>query len=115
MLQGEGETLGPINYKAIEEFSSASSVLDTLRGELQRFTDERKELEGLMEKLNKQKETIFVKTFSSINEGMNLIYGKLSGGGEAQLLLSDPEKPLESEVHIKARPKGKTFAKLQSV
>lgn len=115
VLQGEGETLGPINYKAIEEFSSASSVLDTLRGELQRFTDERKELEGLMEKLNKQKETIFVKTFSSINEGMNLIYGKLSGGGEAQLLLSDPEKPLESEVHIKARPKGKTFAKLQSL
>jgi len=114
-LQGEGENMGPINYKAIDEFSVASSVLEELKAELESLTSERKELEDLMERLNRQKETIFVKTFNSINEGMNVIYGKLSGGGESQLILTDPGKPLDSEVHIKARPKGKTFAKLQSL
>lgn len=115
MLQSDAEKLGPINYKAIDEYSTAKAVLDTLKSELDTLMKDRKELEGLMEALNRQKEAIFVKTFNSINEGMNVIYSKLSGGGEAQLIMSDPDKPLDSEVFIKARPRGKVFAKLQSL
>ncbi|MEM0156388.1 MAG: chromosome segregation protein SMC [Thermoplasmataceae archaeon] len=115
LLQSEAETLGPINYKAIEEYASVKAVLDSLEAELQTLRNDRKELEGLMDTLNKQKESIFVKTFNRINEGINVIYSQLSGGGEAQLIMSDINKPLESEVFIKARPKGKVFAKLQSL
>ncbi|MCL4332409.1 MAG: AAA family ATPase, partial [Candidatus Thermoplasmatota archaeon] len=76
---------------------------------------EKKDLESLEESLTEQKKVVFVKLFRDINLHMNSIYYNLSDGGEAMLVMSDEQNPLESEILIRAKPKGSNFNKIDSL
>ncbi len=114
-LEGKIEQLGPINHKAITEFDEVSVECSNISSEISRLREEKKSLEDLTDRLNEQKKTIFLNLYHSINEHMNEIYATLSAGGEAQLVLSDEEDPLNAEVSIRARPKGSNFSKLHAL
>jgi chromosome segregation protein len=53
--------------------------------------------------------------YHAINDNMKIIYREISGGGEALLEMSDESDPLNSEVHIRARPKGTNFSKIEAL
>lgn len=114
-LENRIEQLGPINHKAITEFDEVSVECSNISEEMTRLKEEKKSLEDLTEKLNEQKKTIFLNLYHAINQHMNEIYATLSAGGEAQLVLSDELDPLNAEVSIRARPKGRNFSKLHSL
>ncbi len=109
------ESIGPVNQKAIEEFDNVSRDLDSIRGEIEQLSSEKKELVDLTERLTEQKKSAFMDMFNGINNSMRTIYEQLSGGGDAFLELSNPENPLEAEVTIRARPKGSNFTKLEAL
>ncbi|MEM3675834.1 MAG: AAA family ATPase, partial [Thermoplasmataceae archaeon] len=114
-VQGKVEGLGPVNQLAIQEFADVSRDLDSLNGEIENLTSERSALIKLLNDLNERKERVFMETFNGINGKMGSIYNEISGGGEAFLELSDPSRPLESEIFIKARPKGTRFSKIEAL
>lgn len=108
-------SLGPVNQKAVSEYQDVSRDLDSLTGEIQSLSEEKHDLENLMEKLNQQKKKVFMEMYAAINENMKSIYREISGGGEANLEMSDESDPLNSEVFIRARPKGKSYSKLEAL
>ena len=107
--------LGPVNQRAIEDYGIVSRDLDALVLEVGELNSEKKELEILTEKLNEQKKRAFMEMYLAINENMKLIYREISGGGEAHLEMSDENDPLNSEVFIRARPKGTNFSKIEAL
>jgi condensin subunit Smc len=61
------------------------------------------------------KRTVFLDLYYKINDTMKDIYAVLSEGGEARLDLSDMNDPLNSDLYIRARPKGSTFSKIEAL
>jgi chromosome segregation protein len=49
----------------------------------------------------------FKEKFNKINKNFNEIFKELFGGGKAELILSNEENVLESEIEIRVQPTGK--------
>lgn len=113
--KSEIQSLGPINHRAIVEYEEEKSKLIDLDERISKLLSEKKDVEELMEKLNNEKRRAFTDLYEKINTNMGEIYTRLSEGGEAQLAMTGSDDPLDCEVHIKARPKGKTLRKIDSL
>ncbi len=114
-LRREIESLGAVNQLAIKEYEEEDARLRDLREKTARLKEEKATLEGMMEELNSKKRTVFLDLYYKINESMQAIYSILSEGGEARLDLSDMNDPLNSDLYIRARPKGSTFSKIEAL
>ena len=114
-LRREIESLGAVNQLAIKEYEEEDARLSDLREKTARLKEEKATLEGMMEELNSKKRTVFLDLYYKINESMQAIYSILSEGGEARLDLSDMNDPLNSDLYIRARPKGSTFSKIEAL
>ena len=60
-----------------------------------------------IQKINRTTRQMFTETFTRVNEEFQVYFRMLFGGGEAQLIILDPENALESGIDIVARPPGK--------
>ena len=114
-LRREIESVGAVNQLAIKEYEEEDARLRDLREKTARLKEEKATLEGMMEELNSKKRTVFLDLYYKINGSMQAIYSILSEGGEARLDLSDMNDPLNSDLYIRARPKGSTFSKIEAL
>lgn len=51
----------------------------------------------------------FSETFYAIREQFKLVFRELFGGGQADLVLIDPQNLLETGIEIVAQPPGKNY------
>jgi chromosome segregation protein len=70
------------------------------------------QLMNTITKINRSTRQMFLETFNKVSEEFRIYFRALFGGGEAQLILMDPENVLESGIEIVAKPPGK---KLQNI
>jgi len=111
-LKQKIQRLGNINLDAIGELTELEereSFLTTQRDDLE---ESRKQLDTLIAQLNEECQKRFAEAFEAIRENFRELFRKLFGGGKADILLENPEDPLESGIEIMARPPGK---ELQSI
>jgi len=101
------ESLGPVNLAAVEEFEEKKQRLDFLLGQKEDLTKAKEELDEAIRKINRRARKRFLETFQVVRGYFTEIFQVLFEGGEADLILSDGADPLEAEVIITARPKGK--------
>lgn len=66
----------------------------------------------MIRKINRITQERFLATFDQINEKLGDVFPKLFGGGTAKLVLTEPEKPLETGVEFMAHPPGKKLTRL---
>ena len=114
-LTQEKESLkkfGAVNLLALEEFQSASERKEFLRKQLGDLESARNDLMATITKINKTARDFFEETFEKVKTNFQMLFAELFEGGEAGLTLENPGDPLESNIEITARPKGK---KLQSI
>jgi len=52
-------------------------------------------------------QTFFLSTFTTARENFQQVFQTLFGGGDCDVFLVDPADPLESEIEIHAKPRGK--------
>lgn len=114
-LRKELESLGAVNQLAIAEYDEVDFRLKEMLDKTARLKLEKHVLEEMMEDLNGKKRTVFLDLYYKINDTMKDIYAVLSEGGEARLDLSDMNDPLNSDLYIRARPKGSTFSKIEAL
>lgn len=98
--------LGPVNLLAIEEYEEKSTRLGFLRTQ---FEDLIKAKESLMEaiiQINSTASELFHQTFRQVQENFEKTFLVLFQGGECSLTLIGDD-PLEAEIEIVARPRGK--------
>jgi len=107
--------LEPINMKAIEDYDGQQERYDELVSEVKQLKDQRRNLMAVVKELDKKKKIEFSKVFEAINENFKTIFAEMSFGGEAELLLENPESPFEGGLLIKARPRGKKILRLESL
>ncbi|MCG8611588.1 MAG: chromosome segregation protein SMC, partial [Pseudomonadales bacterium] len=98
--------LGAINLAAIEEYkiqSERKSYLDTQHEDL---IEALETLETAIRKIDKETRSRFKDTFEQVNNGLQMLFPKVFGGGHAYLELTGDDL-LETGVAIMARPPGK--------
>ncbi len=107
--------LGDVNLRAVEDYDAEKGRLDEFGTEVQRLTAEKTEMVGLVSEIEKKKREKINEVVVQVNQNFREIYGELSAGGEGEIALENPEDPLAGGLLIKARPVGKTVARLEQL
>ncbi len=124
-LRGRIQRLGNVNLDAIAEQEELESRQNTLAEQLQDLSDGKKQLEELIDTINRESGERFEQTFTAVRDHFQTMFRKLFGGGKADIFLQteveekhrDDEgklvavmrklDPLEAGIEIIARPPGK--------
>jgi chromosome segregation protein len=105
-------SMGPVNLDAIAEFEELEQRHNFLEQQIGDTTNAKDELIGVINKINTTTKTLFADTFEKIRVNFQEMFRELFGGGQANLVLTMEEDPLESGIEIIAKPPGK---QLQSI
>ena len=111
-LRGKIQRLGNVNLDAITQQEELEARLAFLQGQHNDIIKSKNQLEDLIRRINLESRELFLISFAAIRERFGELFRKLFGGGRADVLLSDPDDPLECGIEIIARPPGK---ELQSI
>jgi chromosome segregation protein len=105
-------SMGPINLAAPEEYEALAQRQSFLNSQLSDLTQAKDDLKAAIQKINATTRENFRQTFTDAREHFRRLYGVLFEGGEADLVLTNPDDILETGVEIVAQPPGK---RLQSI
>jgi chromosome segregation protein len=105
-LQEKLRSIGPVNLLAVQDYEERRQRLGFLTGQRKDLDDARQSLLEAIEKINATASELFLTTFQKVNENFQKVFTSLFEGGESALLLTGDD-PLEAEIEILARPRGK--------
>ena len=114
-LEQQLAALGDVNQRAVEEYDAEKARLDDFSAEVERLSTEKQELVALVAEIEKKKREKVVEVVGQVNGHYREIYGELSAGGEGEIALENPDDPLAGGLLIRARPIGKTVARLEQL
>jgi chromosome segregation protein len=109
------ESMGAVNLRAVEEYDGEKARLDEFGTEASRLSQEKTELVSLVGEIERRKRVKIAEVVVQVNTNFHEIYGELSAGGEGEIALENAEDPLAGGLLIKARPVGKTVARLEQL
>ncbi len=105
-LAGRVQRLGAINLAAIEEYQVQSERKTYLDSQHEDLMEALEILDNAIRKIDRETRQRFKETFDKVNAGLQALFPKVFGGGNAYLELTG-EDLLETGVAIMARPPGK--------
>ncbi len=112
-LRRELRALGDVNVGAIEAYERLTERYDVLSRERDDVLSSKAELDKSVTELDRLTRGAFTETFEKVNVAFDEMFGKLFGGGEAKLILTDPDKILETGVDIEVLIPGKKKQRLE--
>ena len=101
-----------VNLSAIKEYETLKdrhSFLEEQRNDLIKAIDD---LHKVIRKINKITQERFLQTFQQINEKLGEVFPRLFNGGTAKLVMTEPDKPLDSGVEFMIQLPGKKLTRL---
>ncbi|MFO7685281.1 MAG: chromosome segregation protein SMC [Desulfobacterales bacterium] len=104
--------IGDVNLAAINEYEQLKSRHDFLceqREDLQKAIDD---LHKVIRKINRITQQRFMETFDQVNQKLTDVFPRLFEGGSAKLVLTEPDKPLETGVELMIHPPGKKLTRM---
>ena len=104
--------MGEVNLTAIDEYEEVSGRYEYLAGQRKDLEDAINQLQEAIDRIDATTKERFVETFEAVNEMFQRLFPRLFNGGQAKLVLTDPDDLLTTGVDILAQPPGK---KLQSL
>lgn len=111
LKQGLDE-IGHVNLNAIDEYQTVKERYDFLMQQQQDLIAAKDNLQETMSEMDTEVITRFRATFDAIAEKFAKIFVKMFGGGQASLILTDPDHLLTTGIDIKAQPPGKKFQQM---
>ncbi len=99
--------LGNVNVGAVEEYAQTKARVDDLTAQQADLRAAEADLRELIERLLEQMRVTFVDNFTKLQGYFSETFTRLFGGGKAELLLMDPEDPLNCGIEVNAQPPGK--------
>ena len=114
-LEQQLQGMGDVNLRAVEEYDQEKSRSEEFQSEAERLTSEKNELLALVGEIEKKKREKITEVVAQVGTHFKEIYGELSAGGEGEIALENPDDPLAGGLLIKARPVGKTVARLEQL
>ena len=114
-VKGKISALGSVNVGAIDEYREVSERYKFMSAQIKDVQKSKAELEQIISGLTEEMCRIFKESFAVINSNFKEIFTELFGGGQAELILTDPENVLESGIEISVAPPGKVIKNLISL
>lgn len=112
-LQGRIQRLGPINPTAVEEYQALVERREFLEKEVNDLTSSMNDLRSAIRKISKTTLERFSETFKSVAAKMEYLGPILFGeGASIQLVLNEPDNPLDSGIDLKVQPPGKRLTNM---
>ena len=103
-IQGFGE----INPMAVEAFNEMKERYDFIQGQRQDLLEAKNSLLETISEIDQTAKEKFLETYEQVRDNFQQVFRTLfSENDTCDLVLLDTENPLESEISIIARPKGK--------
>ncbi len=106
-LRGKLTRLGNVNLDSLQELAELTPRCDAMQAQRADLLASIAELEQLIAELDDESRRRFSQCFEEVRENFIELFRKLFGGGKADIVLEDPERPLECGIEIIARPPGK--------
>jgi len=118
-MEDEKETLGSriarigdVNLSAIDEYDELKTRCDFLVEQQEDLERAIQDLHKVIKKINRITQERFINTFNAVNEKLAEVFPRLFEGGTAKLILTDPDKPLETGVEYMIHPPGKKLTRM---
>lgn len=111
-LRRKLKSLGHVNTQALESLEELETRFAGLSGQLQDLLEAKAALEDIIRRINGESRRIFLDTFETIRVHFKELFRKLFGGGDADIILENPDDVLECGIDIVARPPGKELRSL---
>ena len=106
------KSLGSVNVAAIEEYDLVKDRYEKLSEQVNDLNESYEELSGIVAKIEAEMKNSFITAFQEINRNFAVVFRELFGGGQAELVLTDPEDVLNCGIEVKAAPPGKIIKNL---
>ncbi|GAB4420346.1 MAG: chromosome segregation protein SMC [Bacteroidia bacterium] len=107
-LRQQVQNFGEINPLALEAFQEMKERFDFITAQKQDLLDARQSLLDTIAEIDETAKTKFLETFGRVREHFQQVFRSLfSEDDKCDLHLLDENDPLESDINIIARPKGK--------
>jgi chromosome segregation protein len=111
-LRQSVQRLGSVNVGVLDEYAEQKERLDFLVRHRDDLLSAAEDLKTTLNRIDRVARQIFVDSFTQINEKFKTTFASFFPGGEANLQLAPEMDPLEADIEITARPRGK---RLQSI
>ncbi len=99
--------LGTPNLGAIEEYQRVNERYTYLHEQQEDVLTAKRDLESIIRDITREMTVIFVDEFKKIDHYFGQVFEEMFGGGKGQLLLDDPNDPLNCGIEIRVQPPGK--------
>ncbi|MFH1581344.1 MAG: chromosome segregation protein SMC [Pseudomonadota bacterium] len=104
--------IGDVNLSAIKEYEQLKTRFDFLNKQYDDLIKALEDLQNVIKKINKITQKRFINTFNLINTKLSEVFPRLFDGGSARLILTHPDKPLETGVELMVHPRGKKLTRI---
>jgi chromosome segregation protein len=105
--------LGDVNLGAIEEYKRVYERFHFLSEQENDLIEAKTKLHGIIKEMDDEMSKRFRTTFEEIRKHFVIVFARMFGGGRADLILSEPDRPLDTGIDIIAQPPGKKLTNLQ--
>jgi len=99
--------LGTVNLNAPQEYEELRTRYDFLSGQISDLEKAAANLRRVVAELDELMERRFLATFQAVSKEFRYYFKRLFNGGDASLVLTDPENITQTGIDIVARPPGK--------
>jgi chromosome segregation protein len=107
------ERMGPVNLDAMAEYEQAEKRFEELSQQKEDIERALADLQSAIKHMDRESKRRLKDTFKAVNELFSQMFRKMFKGGQAQLVLTDPDNVLESGVDIVAQPPGKKLGTVE--
>ncbi|MEA3428976.1 MAG: hypothetical protein U9Q84_07185, partial [Thermodesulfobacteriota bacterium] len=104
--------IGDVNLAAIKEYEQHKTRFDSLNKQYDDLIKALEDLQNVIKQINKITQKRFINTFNLINTKLKEVFSQLFDGGTAKLILTHPDKPLETGVELMVHPRGKKLTRI---
>jgi len=102
------ENYGEINPMAVQAFEEMKTRYDFIQAQRQDLLDAKNSLMETIGEIDDTAKTKFMEAFTQVRENFISVFRQLfRAEDDCDLVLRDPENPLETQIDIMAKPKGK--------
>lgn len=106
-LKRQLKKLGNVGTESLDNLTELETRFQRLDSQLKDLEAARDALRDMVRQINFESRRMFEESFATIRENFRDLFRRLFGGGEADLILEDPEDILECSIDVVARPPGK--------
>ncbi|MBC2206805.1 chromosome segregation protein SMC [Listeria booriae] len=112
LLKRSIDELGVVNIGAIDEFERIKERFEFLNGQQEDLLEAKSTLFQVMDEMDEEMKKRFEESFTAIQTEFAIVFPELFGGGQARLILHNPDEVLTTGVDIEAQPPGKKLQNL---